>query len=166
LVTIADGMTVWPMLHTDNGVIEKWEFGIKPNFDAPILDGGAPVVAEYIVNAPSITAEDQPVVLDSVTVQFAMIGVDGWIVLHDNTGNIVGRAALEGNMMHTDIGIELTSNVSVNDVIIAMLHIDTDPFGEFFYSAGNNAGDVPEVFGFDINGDGIIVQDTFNITSP
>ena len=156
-------LTIVPMIHIDNGVIGTFEFPAKDSLGARTLDG-AIEVGSATNEAPSITANDQAVNSSdtTITVASAKIGVDGWIAVHADsaTGEIIGTEWIAAGE-NTDVTVKLDSLPAVDDVLYPMLHIDAGEAGTFEFPGA----DVPEVFGWDAQGEPVIMVTSFTVTN-
>ncbi|MBD3275266.1 MAG: hypothetical protein GF372_08145 [Candidatus Marinimicrobia bacterium] len=156
-------LTIVPMIHIDNGVIGTFEFPAKDSLDDRTLDG-AIEVGSATNEAPSIAANNQAVnSLDTtITVASAKIGVDGWIAVHADsaTGEIIGTEWIAAGE-NTDVTVKLDSLPAVDDVLYPMLHIDAGESGTFEFPGA----DVPEIFGWDAQGEPEIMVTSFIVTN-
>ena len=88
--SLSDGTSVWVMLHTDNGEAGVYEFDGANGLDAPVTtEEGEIVMSEIIITAPSITAGNQVVNENMVTINEVNAAVDGWIVIHEDDGEVI-----------------------------------------------------------------------------
>lgn len=139
---LIDGETLWVMLHNDNGTVGSYEFDGANGFDNPIT------FAPIEITAPSVTAEDQLVTDNMVTITEVNAAVDGWIVIHEDNGSgapgsVIGHAFVEAGI-NTDVMVDVSAgNVASGDVLFPMLHIEDPVDGEYGFP---DNGDGPEVF--------------------
>lgn len=155
-----DNSQVWIMLHTDDGQIGKYEFDGESNLDSPLKNlSGAVIMKPITLTSAKITASDQ-VVTNSVTVT-VNAATDGWIVVHnsDTDGSIVlpgiiGKTAVKAGLnQNIEIKIDESVTIVAGQKLYPMLHIDKDPKGEYNFPGV----DLPEVFGFDLEGNPKII---------
>lgn len=154
--TIADGDKIWIMLHTDDGVLGTYEFNGTNGLDAPVTDSNDDVVMSSInIYSASITANDQLVVNNQVTIDEVEAPVDGWLVVHndDGSGNmelpgIIGKTYVTAGT-NTDVVVELDAGniYTPGQKLFPMLHIDEPPMNTYTFPGD----DLPEVFGFSTN---------------
>jgi hypothetical protein len=122
---------LFPMLHTDSGEPQVYEFGEVEGADAPVsVDGN--VVTFPVQSAPSITYEGT--LEDStLTIEQALIDGPGWLVIHaDNDGApgaVLGFAPLLQGVNY-DIAVELDTE-NMTDTVFPMLHYDNSEFGVY-----------------------------------
>ena len=158
---------VWVMLHTDNGIKGQYEFdGVSGN-DAPLKDLDSNVVMSSITLQPSTITVDDQSVTDKVSIVSITAAVDGWIVIHNDNGS--GGMVTPGNIGRAKVSAGLNSNVEVeleDGVIIEpgqklfpMLHIDNNNKGRYEFPPS----DPPEVFGFDEEGNPIVIVTEINV---
>lgn len=155
-----DGELIWVMLHTDNGIIGKYQFPSAKGFDAPIMDGSNIVMQRVRITAPEIMVSNQAVASDStITVDQVTAADTVWLVLHmddgGKPGNIIGYNRVAGDAQNAKVQISDVDPATLSGKPIwVMMHIDAAPRNEFQFP-GN---DVPEVFGFDNTGAPVIVM--------
>jgi hypothetical protein len=151
-----DGDDVWVMLHTDNGVIGEYEFDGNNGFDAPVFADGTVVMKKIKINAASITAIDQAVILNSVTIPAVVAATDGWLVIHndDGSGNItlpgiIGKTPVsKGTNLNVVVQLQQGVTITSGQKLFPMLHIDDNIVGTYEFD-GTNGHDAPEIFGND-----------------
>lgn len=163
---LVDGSKFWVMLHQDTGTEDEYEFDGQNGLDSPLMQDGNIVMDNFAITAPEVVAVDQAVTDNQVTIENAVIGRQGWVVMHlvDDQGNpaaVVGQTLLQQSQT-SDVVVDLDDTQTYNsgDELIAMLHIDAEPFGVFNFPGGD---DVPEVFGFDANDDPVVVLTRFTV---
>lgn len=126
---------MFAMLHVDEGVKGTYEF---PGADAPAKDGDAVVMtafnqSEAMMIAPSVVAEDQRIVEDSVTVASVYMTVPGWLVIHTEVdgkpGPVIGHTALPQGESK-DIKVEIDES-DATSTLFAMLHVDEGVIGTY-----------------------------------
>jgi len=126
---------MFAMLHVDEGVKGTYEF---PGADAPAKDGDAIVMQafnqpEAMMTAPSVVAEDQSIVEDSVTIASAYMAVPGWVVIHTavdgKPGPVIGYAPLPQGESK-DVRVEIDES-DATTTLFAMLHVDAGVVGTY-----------------------------------
>lgn len=151
--SLSQGENLWVMLHHDDGRIGTYEFDGANGFDNPIVEGGAPVMTKIAVTGASITAADQAVSNNQITIASVTLVKDGWLVVHndDGTGNItlpgiIGKKYLTAGT-HTNVVIDLdnTNTYTAGQKLFPMVHIDS-PANQTYDFPDN--GDNPEVYGY------------------
>lgn len=150
LSSLEDGASVWVMLHTDDGEAGVYEFDGANGLDAPITtEEGEIVMSEITITAPSITAGNQVVNENMVTIEKVNAAVDGWIVIHEddgegNPGPVLGQTFVEAGT-NSDVMVDLgDANFAGGEMLFPMLHIESPADGEYGFP---DNGDGPEVFG-------------------
>lgn len=161
-----DGNTqVWVMLHADDGVKGSYDFNGTNGLDTVLKNTDGAIIMKPIILSPStITASSQSVT-NSVTVSVTA-AADGWIVIHNDKGD--GTITLPGNIGKAEVKKGLNNNVVIkldDGVVIVKgqklfprLHIDKDPKGDFNFPGDDEL----EVFGFDEEGNPIVIQTSIN----
>lgn len=161
-----DGATqVWIMLHTDDGASGSYDFDGVNGLDSPLTNLAGEVIIKPIKVSPAtITISDQTVT-NSVTVT-VNAATDGWIVIHNQKSDgsivlpgIIGKKAIKKGannnvVVNLDEGVIITKGQK----LFPMVHIDNDPKGEYDFPGV----DVPEVFGYDMEGNAVIVVTSIN----
>ncbi len=153
-VTIQDGESVWVMIHTDNGEMAKYEFNGANGLDNPVTENGKPVMTKITIQSASITAIDQAVVLNSVTIPSVTAAVDGWLVIHNDDGSggitlpgIIGKTKVtKGTNLNVVVQLYDGTVITSGQKLFPMLHIDDNVVGEYEFD-GVNGHDAPEIFG-------------------
>ena len=152
---VADGETLWAMLHTDDGAMGTYEFNGTNGLDAPIMVNGNIVTESFEVNvAPmgSLAVEDQ--VLRNNVVNVASITLDrgGYVVIH--ASNEAGDGPMvpeiisepvyleEGDYTNVEVPVKDEANVTTGDTVWVMLHTDTGTEEEYEFD-GSNGFDLP-----------------------
>jgi LPXTG-motif cell wall-anchored protein len=139
--SFAAGDVLYPMLHIDAGTLGTYEF---PGPDSPVQVDGNVVVTKLTVTAsapsapvPSISAGDQPISNNMITVAKVVAAQDGWIAVHKNGPDgkllvtpIVGKAAIKAGTTE-NVKVELTESFAAGDVLYPMLHIDAGTLGTY-----------------------------------
>lgn len=151
--SLNDGASVWIMLHTDDGEAGTYEFDGANGLDAPITtEEGDIVMSEITLTAPSITASNQVVNENMVTIEEVNAGVDGWLVIHEddgegNPGPVIGQTFVEAGT-NSEVMVDLgEATFSGGEMLFPMLHIESPADGEYGFP---DNGDGPEVFGEDV----------------
>lgn len=149
---LVDGETLWIMLHNDNGTIGTYEFDGANGFDNPIT------FSSIEISAPNVTAENQIVTNDMVTIAEVDAAIDGWIVIHEDNGDgtpgpVIGQTFVNAGI-NTDVMVDVSAGtVTTGDVLFPMLHVEDPVDGEYGFP---DNGDGPETF----NGDVVVVSFT------
>jgi hypothetical protein len=149
---LVDGETLWIMLHNDNGTIGTYEFDGANGFDNPIT------FSSIEISAPNVTAENQIVTNDMVTIAEVDAAIDGWIVIHEDNGEgtpgpVIGQTFVNAGI-NTDVMVDVSAGtVTTGDVLFPMLHVEDPVDGEYGFP---DNGDGPETF----NGDVVVVSFT------
>lgn len=163
---LSDGTLVWVMLHSDTGTEGEYEFDGQSGEDPPIMSNNMTVMDSATIRAPMVEVSDQAVESNEITIDQARVGVRSWVVVHladsqGQPGEVVGWTQLtQSNNSDVTVSLDDSKTYSSGDVLFAMLHIDAPPADQFGFPGGD---DVPEVFGFDEAGEGIIVLDDFTV---
>ncbi|HET8860852.1 cupredoxin domain-containing protein [Marivirga sp.] len=129
----AAGDVLYVMIHTENGVIGEYEFDGDNGFDNPVN------TATMTVEAPtgSITAENQIIQGNIITVQDLTVNATSWVVVHaDNNGNPVVPGIISTPVQlqpgsNSNVEIELTETVNGGEVIYIMIHTENGTIGEY-----------------------------------
>lgn len=123
--------TVYAMLHTDTGEEGVYEFGEVEGADGPVVVDGAPIAPPLTVEL--IDVHPQSIADGTVTVQTVVISVDGWLVIHADSGEgspgpVVGFAPVSaGN--NSNITVDLDGMET--RMLFPMLHVDTGEVGTY-----------------------------------
>ncbi len=134
---------LFPMLHVDTGTIGEYEFGTVDDADGPVTVNND-VVVFPIDAAPSIKF-DGILQGNMLTVEKAVIGNDGWLVIHaDNgegaPGEVIGVKRIRQGV-NFDITVELDDEM-ITDSLFPMLHHDTGELGTYEFGTVDGA-DLP-----------------------
>jgi len=147
---LSEDANVWVMLHTDDGEMGVYEFDGANGLDNPITtEEGEIVMTEIEISAPSVTADNQAVSENMVTIEEVNAAVDGWIVIHEDDGNgkpgaVLGQTFVEAGT-NSDVMVDLgNATFSGGEMLYPMLHIESPADGEYGFP---DNGDGPEVFG-------------------
>ncbi|VXD16720.1 hypothetical protein [Marinoscillum sp. 108] len=149
---LMDGDKLWVMLHTDDGIEGTYEFDGANGFDGPILSDGNIVMTDITVSAPGITASNQVVNENWVTIGEVKAAVDGWLVIHADNGSgapgpVLGQTMVSAGM-NSDVAIDLGDAVFAGgEMLFPMLHIESPADGMYGFPEN---GDDPEVFANDV----------------
>lgn len=123
---------VFPMLHTDTGVVGTYEFGEVEGADTPQMGVDGRPLFYPIMAKPGITYSGK--LADGViTVDAALIDVQGWLVIHaDNGGKpgpVLGFTPLVRGLS-TNIAVTVSAD-GLTDTVFPMLHVDTGEPGTY-----------------------------------
>jgi len=136
--TSAATPTLFAMLHVDDNEIGEYEFGSVEGADGPAVVDGAVVVVPF--NVVVLTAPDQFVADNTVTISSVTTAEAGWVVIHasqdEGPGPVIGYAPVEAGTS-TGITVELTGEAT--DVLWPMLHVDTGAAGEYEFGTVDGA---------------------------
>jgi len=149
---LMDGDKLWVMLHTDNGIEGTYEFDGANGFDGPILSDGNIVMTDITVSAPGITASNQVVNENWVTIGEVKAAVDGWLVIHADNGSgapgpVLGQTMVSAGI-NSDVAIDLGDAVFAGgEMLFPMLHVESPADGMYGFPEN---GDGPEVFANDV----------------
>ena len=159
---LADGETLYAMLHTDDGN-GTYEF---PGADAPVMKDGGTVTTPFVISLgaePAVSVSDQTLstVSTEVTIDSVTALDDGFIVIHEddgagNFGAAIGNASITAGATD-DLTVTLDRPAAEGETLYAMLHTD-DNGNDTYDGAGT---DLPVT---DSNGD--VVTPTFVPTVP
>lgn len=149
---LMDGDKLWVMLHTDDGIEGTYEFDGANGFDGPILSDGNIVMTDITVSAPGITASNQVVNENWVTIGEVKAAVDGWLVIHADNGSgapgpVLGQTMVSSGI-NSDVTIDLGDAVFAGgEMLFPMLHVESPADGMYGFPEN---GDGPEVFANDV----------------
>jgi hypothetical protein len=126
---ISADQTLFAMLHKDTDDDQTYEF---PDADGPYTnDAGDPIVddAEITVTEDgeteaSVTFEDQDSDGSSVVVQNTTLPDGGFLVVHDESGAVLGHSAYLDAGTNSNVEVSLDSPISSDQTLIAMAHTD------------------------------------------
>jgi hypothetical protein len=143
---------LWPMLHVDDGVKGKYEFGTVEGKDAPVLVGDQ-VVTIPVQAAPSIVLLEQKLTaMESksfVSIRLATMDAPGWIALHKDDGGKPGGEVIATALVHPgrnwNVMIEVDP-AKAGERVWPMLHYDTGELGKYEFGAVEGA-DAPVLVG-------------------
>lgn len=156
---------MWPMLHTDTGVVGTYEFGQVEGADPPVLINDQ--VLTFPINAgPGLVLVDQEAEAGSaagkvvITVNEATIDQPGWIAIHSNDngnpGPVLGVTQLHrGSNKNVTVEIDGTA---AGTLVMPMLHYDTGAVGVYEFGTVEGA-DPPVLVG------GTIIMGPLNLTA-
>lgn len=150
---LADGSTLYVMLHTDNGIAGEYEFDGVNALDNPMFDeDGNMVMTAIAVMAPSVTVTDQVVNENMVTMDEVVAAVDGWLVIHADNGDGTPGAVIGQTMVmagvNSDVMVDLGNETFAGgEMLFPMLHVESPADGVYGFPEN---GDGPEVFGEDV----------------
>ncbi|MGB7339984.1 MAG: hypothetical protein WBC91_13905 [Phototrophicaceae bacterium] len=136
--TSAATSTLYAMLHQDTGEIGVYEFGTVEGADGPVAVDGAVVTPSF--TAEIVTASDQMVDMNTVTIDSVTLSVDGFVVVHagdaESFGAVLGFAAVPAGTS-TNVVVELEGDMT--DVVWPMLHVDTGEAGVYEFGTVEGA---------------------------
>ncbi len=134
--------TLFAQLHVNDGDLEA--FDRTGGADALVEVDDEPVRASF--NAPLISAGDQLVAENTVTVDVVTIGEPGWLAIHSESGGapgpVLGQTLLEPGRTR-NVTVELAAEGQTT-VLFPMLHVDTGAAGEYEFGAVEGA-DAPVI---------------------
>lgn len=123
--------------------------------EAPLVETDPNDIVE-VEEVASLTVSDQVVADNSIIIDNIYAEEAGWVVLHRTTeegdlnpeavAGIVGVPAGASQ----DVVVALTETVENGEVLVAMLHVDTDELGEYEFTAETPELDAPVQVGGDI----------------
>jgi plastocyanin len=125
---------VWPMLHTDTGVIGEYEFGTVEGADEPLSigdqDAGLPVWT-----VPHVRAYDQPLgSMNELWFSQVLLDQSGWVVVHADEGGAPGAVLGYSSVLPPGLSTGVTVTIdpsAVGSSVWAMLHYDTGTAGVY-----------------------------------
>ncbi len=153
---VANGETLWAMLHTDDGVIGTYEFNGTNGLDSPIMDANDNIVTTSfeVSVAPmgTLMVEDQVMTNNVVNVSSVSFDRGGYVVIHASNeagdGPMVPDIISEpvyleaGDYMNVEVPLIETADVMAGETVWVMLHTDTGTEEEYEFD-GNNGLDMP-----------------------
>ncbi|MEQ8910138.1 MAG: hypothetical protein RIC95_13155 [Vicingaceae bacterium] len=160
-VPLMDGEKLWVMVHTDDGD-GMYEFDTDQTVDGPVTVEGNILMESIQISSPSITANDQMIMNNQMTIDSVNAAVDGWLVVHHYNNDptdpqylaglsvepIAGKVKVNAGL-NTNLTIDLSSDstYSAGYRLYPMLHIDGDGNQTYDFPQSNGTGmDLPEVF--------------------
>jgi hypothetical protein len=133
--------TLFAQLHEESG---DEGFDRTAGADAIVEAEGEPVRAEF--NVAILSASDQLVAENTVTVDSVVISEPGWLVIHSDSegapGPVLGQTLLEPGRTR-NVTVELAAE-GQTDVLFPMLHVDTGTEGEYEFGTVEGA-DAPVI---------------------
>lgn len=148
-VELIDGETLWAALHVDENEDGIFDWNGSTGIDVAIRTGLNNVAESFIVTVDSsVTAEDQQVIDNTITVSNVNLQEAGWLVIHADAdgspGAVIGVSDPLTAGSHDDVVITLdeTAEVNVGDMLWIMMHSDTGVVGEYEFD-GANGLDLP-----------------------
>lgn len=170
---VADGETLFAMLHVDTGEIGTYEFGTD-DLDGPVVVDGSPLTDPFVVTRTSVTASDK--ILDDlstmVTVDSAKSKGAGWLVIHENActndagdatfGGVIGHAALSDGE-NTDVEVTLERPATDGESLCAMVHVDDPADGAYTFDRNDDAPEDPPAI---LAESGAVVMESFSVQVP
>ncbi|MFB6094929.1 MAG: plastocyanin/azurin family copper-binding protein, partial [Halodesulfurarchaeum sp.] len=162
-VVTTDGRTLYAMLHYDDPTDGSFTF--PESGDPPVTKDGSPVVKPFSVELseppdPSLAVTDQET--DGSTVRVPSLAIDrtGWLVIHPEAegGGPKGGVTLATRQLapglYADRVLSLSSAISSDQTLYAMLHYDDPMDGSFTFPENGDppvtAGGSPLVKPFDV----------------
>ncbi len=149
------GDNLFPMLHYDTGEIGSYEFDGQNGLDQPVITPDGSIVLssfEVLENTSTLTAEDQTVMNNSISVDVNS-NTAGWVVVHRSNDNndgpqipdIIGKAPIEAGM-NSDVQITFDEGEVVEDgeQLWPMVHYDTGEMGAYEFD-GESPHDQPVI---------------------
>jgi hypothetical protein len=128
---------LFAQLHIDDG--DTGVFDRSAGADAFVTVNDEPVRVGF--NAPLISASDQLVDENTVTINVITIGEPGWLVIHSDSdggpGPVLGQTFIEDGRTR-NVTVELASEGQTN-VLWPMLHVDTGAAGEYEFGTVEGA---------------------------
>jgi hypothetical protein len=130
---------LFPMLHVDTGVEGEYEFGTVDGADGPVMVEMG--VLTFPINAASSITYEGSMDGTTLTVDSALIDVQGWLVIHDDNdgapGPVLGQTPLVAGL-NSNIVVELSGDM-MSDTVFPMLHVDTGEAGVYEFGAVEGA---------------------------
>ncbi len=130
---------LFPMLHVDTGVEGEYEFGTVEGADGPVMVEMG--VLTFPIHAASSINYEGSLDGTTLTVDSALIDVQGWLVIHDDNdgapGPVLGQAPLVAGL-NTNVVVELSGDM-MSDTVFPMLHVDTGEAGVYEFGAVEGA---------------------------
>jgi hypothetical protein len=134
--------TLFAQLHINDGDLEA--FDRTGGADAVVEVDDEPVRTSF--SAPLISAGDQLVAENTVTIDSVTIGEPGWMVIHSDNGGspgpVLGQTLLEPGRTR-NVTVELAPEGQTT-VLFPMLHVDTGAAGEYEFGTVEGA-DAPVI---------------------
>jgi len=132
--------TLFPMMHSDTGVMGEYEFGTVEGADSPIAIDGVFATAKIYQGTASMRVPAQ-VVTDTVTATSVVAEVDGWLVIHADGGGkpgpVIGQALVPAGLS-VNVAVSVDP-MGVTPVLFPMLHVDTGVAGEYEFGTVEGA---------------------------
>ena len=145
--TFAGGEMLFPMLHIESPA--DGEYGFPDNGDGPEVFGENVVVIGFETEAPtgSITAENQIVQGNTITISELTVDATAWVVVHasNEAGNgpqvpeIISTPVQLQSGTNSDVAIDINQDNPLNggDVIYIMIHTENGVIGEYEFDGAN-----------------------------
>ncbi len=128
--------TLFAQLHEESG---DEGFDRTGGADAIVTADDEPVRASF--DAPLISAGDQLVADNTMTIDTAVMGDSGWLVIHSDNqgapGPVIGQTLLEPGRAR-NVTVELAAE-GQTPVLWPMLHVDTGAVGEYEFGTVEGA---------------------------
>jgi hypothetical protein len=129
---------LFPMLHVDTGEVGTYEFGTVEGADGPVMVDGS-VLVYPIDAAPAITYSGM-ISGDTVTVDAAQMGSQGWLVIHADNGGapgpVLGQTPLVAGV-NENVAVALEGDIT--ETLFPMLHFDTGEMGVYEFGTVDGA---------------------------
>jgi hypothetical protein len=124
---------LFAMLHTDDGTVGAYEFDGQSGLDSPVAVDGAVVTPPF--NVALLSAFDQLVDMNTITIANVTMSGPGWVVVHaDNNGApgpVFGQVAVPaGQSSNLVLNLPMDANLGV---LWPMLHVDDGTDGEYVF---------------------------------
>lgn len=124
---------LYPMLHTDTGETESYEFGAVEGADLPIVVNDVLAVGSFST-VPAVNAQQQ-IVFDTFVADEVLSDGPGWLVVHaaaegGGPGEVIG-AEFVNDGYNADVAVSLNTDADFGSVIYPMLHEDTGEEGTY-----------------------------------
>lgn len=136
VVVKIDSYTATPklfaMLHTDKGVVGKYEF---PGPDVPVMLNGEMVSPAFMVSDldARVVVKDQKIAMSSVVIEEVLSNGPGWLVIHADSkgepGPVIGWAAVKDGLTR-NLSVKITAS-KATPTLYAMLHADKGVVGKY-----------------------------------
>lgn len=150
-IEVTNGEMLWAGLHVDSNDDGEFDWDGTTGVDVPVGSGAMQVADSFTVTVDepnSVTAGDQAVSENSITVDNVTMEEAGWLVVHaDNEGapgEVIGISDVISAGSHDNVIVTFndSADVNVGDTLWLMLHSDTGVAGEYEFD-GENGLDLP-----------------------
>jgi hypothetical protein len=130
---------LWATLHTDDGTVGTFEFGVTGGADAAVKVGDQIVQQSFF--APLIDMADQFVADNTVTANTVTVAVPGWLVIHADGGGkpgpVLGETLLKAGR-NKNVSVTLSAD-GQTPVLWPMLHVDDNGIGTYEFGTVQGA---------------------------